>query len=132
MQLTRAAAYAVFATVHLAEHAEKAPIQGREIAEACHIPPSHLLKILQLLVHARILSSERGASGGFALNKPARDITLLEIVEAVDGPISGELSARDHIEGKTKAKEEVEKACHGVASFARLLLKKTTVEQLVG
>ena len=80
MRLGRAAAYAVFATTHLAEHTNGTPIQGREIAESCGIPAGHLLKILQQLVRAQILSSERGPAGGFVLRKSADEITLLEIV----------------------------------------------------
>jgi Rrf2 family protein len=59
-----------------------------EIGHAQDIPESFLAKILQSLVHAGLAESRRGARGGFALARPARDITLRAVVEAVDGPIA--------------------------------------------
>lgn len=131
MQLTKAAEYAVFATVHLAENAGKQPMQGKDIALACDFPPAHLLKILQHLVHAKILTSERGALGGFSLNKPISEITLLEIIEAVGGPIIADFSVRKGGPGKQKARQQVEKAYNGVANFARVLFKRTTIEEMI-
>lgn len=131
MRLGRAAAYAVFATAHLAEHGNGTPIQGRDIADACGIPSGHLLKILQQLVRARILSSERGPAGGFVLRKPAPEITLLEIVEAIDGPISGNLQLRTVAADKEPTRQQLEQACQQVAEFTRSLLEKTRVVDLV-
>ena len=91
MRLGRAAAYAVFATTHLAERGQATPVQGRDIAESCGVPAGHLLKILQQLVRAQVLGSERGPAGGFVLRKQPGEITLLEIVEAIEGPINGDL-----------------------------------------
>ncbi len=127
MRLGRAAAYAVFATTHLAENSRGTPIQGRDIAEACGIPSGHLLKILQQLVRAQILSSERGPAGGFVLRKPAKEITLLEIVEAIEGPINGDLLLRNVARGKEYARERLEKTCRDVAGYARTLLAGTTI-----
>jgi Rrf2 family protein len=131
MRLGRAAAYAVFATAHLAEHANGAPIQGREIAEACGIPSGHLLKILQQLVRAQILSSERGPAGGFVLRKPASEITLLEIVEAIDGPISGDLLLRNVASGKEIARTRLEQTCQDVASYAKDRLAHTVIADFI-
>src|SRR5512136_1014817 len=119
MRLGRAAAYAVFATAHLAEHATGAPIQGRDIAESCGIPPGHLLKILQQLVRAQVLSSERGPAGGFVLRKPPHEISLLEIVEAIEGPINGDLLLRNVGTGKEVARNRLEQTCQEVANFAK-------------
>ena len=127
MRLGRAAAYAVFATTHLAEHANGIPIQGREIAEACGIPAGHLLKILQQLVRAQILSSERGPAGGFILRKPADEITLLEIIESIDGPINGDLLLRNVAAERETTRVQLEKACHEVATYARKRLAETLI-----
>ncbi len=131
MRLGRAAAYAVFATAHLAEHQNGSPIQGRDIAESCGIPSGHLLKILQQLVRAQILSSERGPAGGFVLRKPADEITLLEIVEAIDGPISGDLMLRSVSAEKESTRQRLEQACRDVAGFAKDRLANTRVSDLV-
>lgn len=132
MRLGRAAAYAVFASAHLAQHANGKPIQGREIAEACGVPTGHLLKILQQLVRAQILASERGPSGGFALRRAAGDVTLLDIVEAIDGPLSGDLSLRKVASDKETTRKRLEQTCRDVAGSMRNILGKTKLSQLAG
>lgn len=130
MRLGRAAAYAVFATAHLAENATGAPIQGRDIAEACGISAGHLLKILQQLVRAQILSSERGPAGGFVLRRAAHEITMLEIIEAIDGPVCGDVMLRNISTGKEAARARLEQSCRAVADYAKGLLGKVTVADL--
>jgi len=132
MRLGRAAAYAVFATTHLAEHANGTPIQGREVAESCGIPSGHLLKILQQLVRAQILSSERGPAGGFVLRKPAGEITLLEIIEAIEGPINGDLLLRNVAAAKEEARVKLEKTCQDVADYAKSKLADSVIADFLG
>jgi Rrf2 family protein len=120
----------VFASAHLAQHANGRPIQGREIAEACGVPTGHLLKILQQLVRAQILASERGPSGGFALRRAAHEVTLLDIVEAIDGPISGDLSLRRVANDKEATRKRLEQTCRDVAGSMRNILGKTKLSQL--
>jgi Rrf2 family protein len=127
MRIGRAAAYAVFATAHLAETASSNPVQGRDIAESCGIPSGHLLKILQQLVRAQILASERGPAGGFILRKPPAEITLLEIVEAIEGPIAGDLALRSVAAGKESVREQLERMCQDVAGYAKSRLAEQTI-----
>jgi Rrf2 family protein len=131
MRLGRAAAYAVFATAHLAEKGSTSPIQGKEIAESCAIPSGHLLKILQQLVRAQILSSERGPAGGFMLRKPAQEISLLEIVEAIEGPINGDLVLRKVAARNERARARLEQTCQDVARHAKSLLGKAVIADLI-
>jgi Rrf2 family protein len=132
MRLSRASSYGVFATVHIAEKEKDAPIPGQDIAKSCSIPPGHLLKVLQQLVKSRILSSERGPSGGFALRRPANKITMLDIIESIEGPIEGEFGGMDDVTSKARAKNGVQKVCDDVANFTRNHLRKTTVSDLIG
>ncbi len=60
----------------------------RDICHARDIPETFLAKILQSLAHAGLATSQRGAHGGFALARPAAEISMRDIVEAVDGPIA--------------------------------------------
>ena len=60
----------------------------RDIGTEQDIPESFLAKIFQNLVHAGLVVSQRGAHGGFSLARPAADITVRVVIEAVDGPIS--------------------------------------------
>ena len=130
MRLGRAAAYAVLATTHLAQRSNGSPVQGKDIAESCGIPSGHLLKILQQLVRAQILSSERGPAGGFILRRPPGEITVLEIIEAIEGPISGELQLRNVALGKQHVREMLEETCQNVAGYAKSVLAKMVVADL--
>jgi len=60
----------------------------RDIGAEQDIPESFLAKIFQNLVHAGLVVSQRGARGGFSLARPAAEITVRDVIEAVDGPIS--------------------------------------------
>ncbi len=86
MQITRQADYAVRAVLHLARTGEQR-IATSMIAEEQRIPPSFLAKIISQLSIAGLLHTSRGARGGVTLAREAKDITLLEVVEAIDGPI---------------------------------------------
>ena len=86
MQITRAADYAVRVMVHLAAapRGQKYPLN--ELAVATGVQRSFLSKILQRLVHQGMLLSQRGSGGGFVLNRAPDQITLLDVVEAIEGP----------------------------------------------
>ena len=86
MQITRQADYAVRAVLHLARHGEQR-VATNVIADEQHIPPSFLAKIVSQLSIAGLLHTSRGARGGVTLARDSKDITLLEVVEAIDGPI---------------------------------------------
>jgi len=74
--------------IHIASLADGAVALRSDIAEAQGIPPSFMAKILRSLVRARLLRSSRGVHGGFALARPGAKITLLDVVEAIEGPLS--------------------------------------------
>ena len=82
---SRACAYAVKALVRLARQGPGAPVKAREIAARENIPYAFLAKVLHQLVRAGIVSSSPGLTGGFRLRVPASKISLIDIVEAVDG-----------------------------------------------
>ncbi len=86
MQITRQADYAVRAVLHLARTGTQRTATSM-IAEEQRIPPSFLAKIISQLSIAGLLHTSRGARGGVTLAREAKDITLLEVVEAIDGPI---------------------------------------------
>jgi Rrf2 family protein len=85
MQITRQADYAVRAMVYLAQLNDKASTS--KIAKEKSIPPSFLAKIVSQLSVAGLLQTSRGAHGGVSLAKPAEMISLLDVIEAIDGPI---------------------------------------------
>jgi Rrf2 family iron-sulfur cluster assembly transcriptional regulator len=88
LRLTSAADYAIRAMIHLACLPDGGVALRSEIAEAQYIPTSFMAKILRSLVRARLLRSSRGVNGGFALARPTAEINMLEIVEAIEGPLA--------------------------------------------
>ena len=86
-RLTRAADYAIRAMLHIGSLPEGGVALKDDIAHAQCIPPSFTAKILRQLVKSGVLSSARGVNGGFGLARAATDISVLDIVEGVEGPI---------------------------------------------
>lgn len=82
--ITKKSEYAIRAMWELAQHPEGLITAG-QVAEAQQIPPKYLPQIVAELVQAGLLFSSRGYRGGLRLNQPAADVTLLTIVEAVQG-----------------------------------------------
>lgn len=87
MQITRQAHYATHAVLYLAELGPDRRASTRRIAEEKKIPPSFLAKIVSQLSVAGLLQTFRGARGGVSLARSPEEISLLEVVEAIDGPI---------------------------------------------
>ena len=88
MQITRQADYAVRAVLYLASLSNGGRAPTSQIAREQHIPPSFLAKIVSQLSVAGVVQTSRGARGGVSLARPSSDITLLEVIEAIDGPIT--------------------------------------------
>jgi Rrf2 family protein len=87
MQITRQADYAIRAVLYLARQEPKKAIATSTIAREMKIPPSFLAKIISQLSIAGLLNTTRGAHGGVTLSRSIHDVSLLEVVEAIDGPI---------------------------------------------
>ncbi|HXF85939.1 MAG TPA: Rrf2 family transcriptional regulator [Anaerolineales bacterium] len=87
MQITRQADYAVRAVLYLARMGNTERSATSVIAKDQKIPPSFLAKIISQLSVAGLLHTSRGARGGVMLARDPKDITLLDVVEAIDGPI---------------------------------------------
>lgn len=88
MQITRQADYALRAMLYLARLDANQRAATNQIAEEQHIPASFLAKIVSQLSIAGLINTSRGARGGVSLARPSQQITLLEVVEAIDGPLA--------------------------------------------
>src|SRR5689334_5912758 len=116
MKLSRASSYALHAVVHLAQQQSAEPVASHVIAEARGLPERFLLKVLKPLVGLRLLTSVKGPHGGYKLLAEPAAISLLQIIEAVDGPLRGQAPFTrdgDALNGKLEA------ACLGGAQILR-------------
>jgi Rrf2 family protein len=87
MQITRQADYAIRAVRYLAKQGPNQRSATSTVAQEMKIPPSFLAKIISQLSIAGLLHTSRGARGGVTLARDAKEISLLDVVEAIDGPI---------------------------------------------
>lgn len=87
MQITRASDYAVRVMIHLAGLPTGSTVRQSELAKATEVSGHFLSKVLQQLVRARLIRSQRGAGGGYSLAVAATSVSLLDVVEAVEGPV---------------------------------------------
>jgi Rrf2 family protein len=87
MQITRQADYALRAMLYLARQEPNIRAATSQIAEHMKIPPSFLAKIISQLSIAGLIHTSRGARGGVSLSRQPSEISALDVVEAIDGPI---------------------------------------------
>ena len=88
LRLSKKADYALLAMRHLAAHADRGAVSARELAEAYDIPAELLAKVLQKLVRARLLESHQGIRGGYGLSRPPMAVSVAEVIQAIDGPLT--------------------------------------------
>ena len=81
--LSRTAEYALRAVVWLSDHPESS-VTGQAIAAATQVPPDYLAKVMQCLVRAGLVEAQRGKNGGFSLVSAPEEITVLDVINAVD------------------------------------------------
>jgi Rrf2 family protein len=87
LRLTKKADYGLMALKFLAEHGDTASLSAKDIAEAYHIPPQLLAKILQRLAKEGLLRSHAGMNGGYTLARSSKEISAFEVIKAIDGPL---------------------------------------------
>lgn len=88
MKLSLKTTYGILATVDLALQDGAAPVQAKSIARRQAIPLRYLEQVLNALKKAGVVDSHRGAQGGYVLSRRPSDVSLAEIVQALDGPIT--------------------------------------------
>jgi Rrf2 family protein len=88
LRLSKKADYALMAMKHLATRTDAASASAREIAEAYDIPIELMAKVLQRLVRRGLLASHQGTRGGYRLARGATQISVADIIQAIDGPLS--------------------------------------------
>jgi Rrf2 family protein len=131
MRLSSASSYALSAMAYMTTDKHKGKIVPSHIVAAARgIPERFLLKVLKPLVSARILSSTKGPNGGYKLARSPKDLTLLEIIEAVDGPIRGQVPRLEH-DANGRLDRQLESICNKAAAVMRGHLGKVKLASLL-
>ncbi len=131
MKINAKAHYGLIAAAYIAEQADEGCVTAETISTKYSISMTFLFKILQQMVRFNILLSKRGPRGGYTLARPAKEITLLEIIEAVDGPISTQLELVEQTK-KAQFSIEMEKVCERAFEKASSILSRAKLSQMVG
>jgi len=141
MKLTCASSYALHAVVYMAQQKNDRPVASHKIAQERGIHARFLLKVLKPLVSARVLTSVKGPNGGYKLARHATDISVLEIVEAVDGPIRGQApppepsNKKKYPQYKPENSEplynKLESVCQQTAEQVRKSIERIKISELV-
>jgi Rrf2 family protein len=130
MLVTRETDYAVRTVMFLAKEPDRIA-NASEIAHAMHIPKSFLAKILQRLVRSRILLSLRGARGGFQLARNTSEISLLSIMEAIQGQACINVCAIDSKRCKLSSTCAVHPVWTGIRADVEKKLQQQTIAELL-
>ena len=131
MNISTTAHHGLIAAGCIAKHADEGFVLASRISKEYDMPLEYLFKILQQMVRMNVLVSKRGRKGGFALARPAKEITLLEIIEAAGGPISSQLELVQ-IAKKAKFSVEMEKVCKRASEKAASILSRAKLSQMIG
>ncbi|MEK6743695.1 MAG: Rrf2 family transcriptional regulator [Nitrospirota bacterium] len=130
MQLTREGDYGIRSVLYLARQPYKKISFVTEISEQYKIPRSFLAKILQKLVKAKIVRSYRGVKGGFSLARQAKDISVLDVLEAIEGRMAMNLCLSDKKKCDFSRNCPVHSVWASVQSKVIEVLKKSNFEEL--
>ena len=106
MRLTSRSEYALLALVHLARHPDEGYLAVHAIADAQEIPPKFLEQILLTLKRGRYVTSLKGQRGGYRLARPARQITLAEVIRLFDGALAPTESVSKYFYESTPVEKE--------------------------
>ena len=132
MRVSAKADYAVRAAVELAAADHARPVKDERIASAQEIPLNFLENILGELRHAGIVRSHRGADGGFRLAKPAGEITIADIIRAVEGPLASVRGGPPEDASYPGASQALPRVWIAVRANLRKVVEQVTVADVAG
>lgn len=130
MKISRSTGYGLLAACYIARNEKNGIVLSQTISKEYNIPLEYLLKILQQLVRANILRSKRGPRGGFVMSKPASKVSMLEIIEAVDGPLGSQLNLEEHAK-RDKFSAKAEKAYEQGVNAAKTVYSKVKLADMI-
>ncbi|MEW4564178.1 Rrf2 family transcriptional regulator [Bremerella sp. JC770] len=129
MKLSRTVAYALQATMQLAVSDSDTPVPCSQIAAKGDMPERFLLQVLRSLVNHGVLRSTRGVDGGYMLIRSPGEISLLDVIEAIEGPLDSKLPLPADPEDFTQ--QNLQQALQEVTATARQQLESIKISQLI-
>lgn len=126
MRVSAKADYAIRAAVELAATGDW-PVKGEQIAQAQEIPPNFLENIMADLRNAGLVTSRRGAEGGYWLARPAGEIALADVIRAVDGPLANVRGIRSEQVAYHGSAEPLRDVWIAVRASLRSVLEHVTI-----
>ena len=130
MRVSAKVDYALRALLELAA-APPGPVKGERLAKAQEIPPKFLENILTELRHAEIVASQRGVDGGYRLAKPAAEISVADVVRALEGPIASVRGVRPEEVEYAGPARSLQPLWIELRASMRDVLEQTTLADLV-
>ncbi len=130
MRVSRSVGYGLLAVGFIGQQKDKSIVLSSSISEKYKIPLEYLLKIMQSLVRANVLRSKRGPRGGFSLARPLTKITMLDVIEGVEGPLDVSLNLDEHAP-RDKFAQKTETAYAKVIAGTKAAYKKVKLSDLV-
>jgi Rrf2 family protein len=127
MRVSAKADYALRAAAELAAAEGSGPVKGEQLARAQSIPPKFLENILLELRHSGLVQSQRGVEGGYWLARPADEITLAEVIRAVEGPLANVRGTRPEAVEYTGTAEPLRRVWIAVRASLRGVLESVTL-----
>jgi Rrf2 family protein len=143
--LSRKSDYALVALAHLAQEAagRDAPVSARQVAEVYGLPVPQMMGLMKQLHRAGLTGSTRGAAGGYYLTRPVERISVLDVIEAIEGPVQmaiccgGEELSLPNADGAACLACQLEARCPVTTAVRELngrvveLLRRTTLQDLI-
>lgn len=130
MKISRSTGYALVAVGFVAEASKEKPVMAAKISKEYGIPLEYLLKILQQLVRVNILRSKRGPRGGFSLARDTKEITILQIIEAVEGPMMTHANLAE-LTSNAAFSVKMEKACNEATDKLRAIYDSAVLSDML-
>jgi Rrf2 family protein len=130
MKLSLSSKYALRALLLLARQKDPTAVASHQLAGSLGIPRMYFRRLVKRLARAGVVFSSRGSSGGCRLGRPAADISVLDVIDAIEGPVQGAVA----VGGKDDLRldKRLEGICNRVAQATRQILQQTSLADLAG
>ncbi|MBA5866473.1 MAG: Rrf2 family transcriptional regulator [Nitrospira sp. CR1.3] len=134
MKVSLRSTYGIMAAVDLAMQTGSTPIQAKSIARRQGIPARFLEQVLHAMKKGGLVSSQRGAQGGYVLSKRPSELSVADILEALDGPLFSRMAINGHHSFQRMTKSEIllSKVWERVQDAERHVLEAITIDELAG